>query len=407
MSTEISKLVVIGISHKTSSVQERERFQINKKELRNTLNYFKEIKDIEGIVIISTCNRLEFYLVAEESIDPFLLINDFYCKNEVSDFKIHQGQFYLYRGIEAAKHLFNVASSLDSMLLGEYQIQNQVKDAYSLACSEKTTEKILHKLFHAAFRAGKAVRTKTKIGSCNQSLSGVAFKIINEKIKKEDVITIIGVNQNTKIIAEKLHEAGYIHLIFVNRTLHKAEELADKYNGIAFSLDCIEEPMISSKCIFSCTGASGFIITPDIINNVHSKANLPKLFIDMAVPRDIDTRGLRYKIELIDIEALKKYLENQKKEISSLLPEAKKIISEETSTFEAWSEFQNDENINQFNEKIERARIDLLNDLELQYSAEEFELLDKFSRTFLHRIKPIIISEIKASNTHLEINLET
>jgi glutamyl-tRNA reductase len=407
MSTEISKLTVIGISHKTSSVSERERFQINKKEIRKALNYFKEIKDVEGIVIISTCNRLEFYMVSKPDVDSSLLINDFYCKNGISDFKIHQDQFYLYKGIDAAEHLFNVASSLDSMLLGEYQIQNQVKDAYSLACSEKTTEKILHKLFHAAFRAGKAVRTKTKIGSCNQSLSGVAFKIINERIKKEDVVTIIGVNQNTKIIAEKLYKAGYIHLIFVNRTLHKAEELADKYNGIAFSLDCIEEPMISSKCIFSCTGAPGFIITPDIINKVHQKANLPKLFIDMAVPRDIDTRGLRYKIELIDFEALKKYLENQKEEISSILPEAKKIISEETSTFEAWSEYQTDEIINQLNEKIERARIELLNDLELQYSAEEFELLDKFSRTFLHRIKPIIISEIKASNTHLEINLET
>ena len=407
MSTEISKLVVIGISHKTSSVSEREKFQINKKELRNALNYFKEIKDVDGIVIISTCNRLEFYMVSKPDVDLFLLINEFYCKNGISDFTIHQNQFYMYKGIDAAKHLFNVASSLDSMLLGEYQIQNQVKDAYSLACSEKITEKILHKLFHAAFRASKAVRTKTKIGSCNQSLSGVAFKIINERIKKEDIITIIGVNQNTKIIAEKLYKAGYMHLIFVNRTLHKAEELADKYNGIAFSLDCIEEPMISSKCIFSCTGAPGFVITPDIINKVYSKANLPKLFIDMAVPRDIDISGLKHKIELINIEELKKYLDDQQKEMNSLLPDANKIINEEVDAFKAWGEFQNDESINELNEKIERTRIQILNDIKLQYSEEEFELLDKFSRNFLHRIKPVIISEIKASNSHLEINLET
>ena len=406
MNTEISKIVVIGISHKTSTVSEREKFQINKKELHNALDYFKTRNEVEGTVIISTCNRLEFYFVIKPNVNPFSIVNEFYCDNGFINAPLNQNIFYKYNGIEAVKHLFRVVAGLDSMLMGEYQIQGQIKDAYSLACSISTADKILHKLFHAAFRTGKAVRNKTSVGSCNQSLSGVAFKIINERLRKEDVITIVGVNQNTKIIAEKLNRSGFSHLIFVNRTLHKAEELADKYNGVAFSLDYIEEPMISSKCVFTCTGAPGYIINSEMINKIYMKVKLPKLLIDMAVPHDINITGLCEDIELIDIEGLKKYLNEQKKETALELPEAEKIISNEASVFEAWSESDSAICSNQLNEKIETIRLQLLDDIKLQFSRDEFELLDKFSRTFLHRIKPIIISEIKTTKTDMEINQE-
>jgi len=406
MNTEISKIVVIGISHKTSTISDREKFQINKKELHKALDYFKSIREVEGIVIISTCNRLEFYLVVDQGIDPFQIINGYYCINGIINAPLNQNSFYKYNGIEAVKHLFRVVAGLDSMLMGEYQIQGQIKDAYSLACSVSTADKILHKLFHAAFRTGKTVRSKTSIGTCNRSLSGVAFKIIKDRLRKEDIITIVGVNQNTKIIAEKLNKSGFSHLIFVNRTLHKAEELAEKYNGVAFSLDYIEEPIISSKCIFSCTGAPGYIISSEMINKIYSKVKLPKLLIDMAVPRDINKSGLSKDIELIDMETLNNYLNEQKKETALELPEAEKIITDEASVFEAWSESDTAIKSSQLNEKIETIRLQLLDDIKLQFSRDEFELLDKFSRTFLHWIKPIIISEIKKTKTDMEINQE-
>ena len=210
MCNEIFQLVIVGINYKTSTVSEREKFQINRKEIPQALHYFNSRKEVEGVVIVSTCNRLEFYLVLKQDTNPFQVVNGFYLSKKKLKAKEKQNLFYTYSGVEVAKHLFKVITGLDSMLLGEYQVQGQIKEAYSLACSQKSADKILHKLFHAAFRVGKNVRSKTKIGSGKQSLSGVAFQIIQEKLKREDVVTIVGVNQNTKIIADMLLQCGVL-----------------------------------------------------------------------------------------------------------------------------------------------------------------------------------------------------
>ena len=395
MNKEISKLVVIGVSHKTSTLEEREKFQINKKDMPGALLSIVSINGVEGVVILSTCNRLEFYLTINPEVEPYSIINHFYRRKGITETPVNEKLFYLCNGISAAKHLFKVTAGLDSMLIGEYQIQGQVKDAYSIACSQNTADKILHKLFHSAFRVGKAVRTKTQFGSCNQTLSGVAFKIIKEKLKKEDAITIVGVNQNTKIMAEKLTQAGFLHLLFVNRKLYRAEEMADKYNGLAFSLDYIEEPLISSKCVFTCTGAPGFIIDAELINKVYSKNKQPKLLIDMAAPRDINTRGLKNDVEIIDLEGLKKYMEKEKQETAFAIPEAEKIIMGETCVFEAWNESQKDETICLLDEKMELARLQLLDEMSLQSSVSELEILDKFSKSLSHRMKTVFTQTIK------------
>jgi len=406
MITEIYQPVVVGMNHKTSTIAEREIFQINKKELRSALNYFKSRNEIEGVVIVSTCNRLEFYLVFNRNVDPFTITNDFYYKNGITKKQINLELFYLHSGINSARHLFKVITGLDSMLLGEYQIQGQIKDAYSVACSEKTADKVLHKLFHAAFRTGKAVRSQTKIGSGNQSLSGIAFNMIKQKLSKEDPITIIGVNQSTKIIARKLHTSGFRHLSFVNRTLYKAEEMAEKFNGHAFGLDQLEESMINSKCVFSCTGAPRYIITSDFINKIYLKTKSLKLLIDMAIPRDIDTQYINQNIETINLEGLKKYLEEQQKGIATDLPSAEKIIYNEANIFEVWNESQKDNNMLLLEEKIETIRLQLLDEAKIQTSEEVINFLDKFSRSLIHRIRSTITQEIKERDIKQKV-LET
>ena len=406
MNNDISKLFVIGINHKTSTLFEREKFQINKNDLSDALMYMMSMTEVEGAVIVSTCNRLEFYLVLVQNADPFWIISDFYLGKGIMDTCESKNKFYLYEGIDAAKHLLKVSAGLDSMVLGEYQVLGQIKDAYSIACSANAADKILHKLFHTAFRAGKAVRTKTKISSYNKSLSHVAFNIIKEKLRKENVITIVGVNQNTKIIAEKLYKAGYRHLIFVNRKLYKAEELAEKFNGIAFSLDCIEEAMISTRCILSCTGAPGYIINSALINKVYSKSGNPQLLIDMAVPRDINTNGLIDDIKVIDLEELKKYLEEERKAIIMDLSDAEKIIMDEVEKFNVWNELQADESMSFLNEKIENVRLQLLDEKKPHLSTGEFELLDNFSRSLTHRTRTIITQAMKTFPAYIKINKE-
>jgi len=392
------QLFVIGINHKTSTISDRELFQINKKEISSTLNYFQSRKEVEGVVIISTCNRLEFYLVLIQNIDPFTIIKDFYFDKKLVDAESKKESFYLYKQSDVARHLFRIVSGLESVVLGEYQIQWQIKDSYSVACSDKTADKILHKLFHAAFRTAKSVRTHTKIGSGKQSLSGVAYQIINEVLKKKDAIAIIGVNESTKIIAEKLNQSGFTNLNFVNRTLYKAEELAEKYNGVSYTLDKIEEALTKSKCLFSCTGSPEYIITSDLLNKIYNEKKCPKLVIDMAIPRDVDTKGISQDIKIFNLEGLKNYLEKQRTKIASELPLAEKIIEDEANIFEVWSEAQKDDVFAPFAEKIEQMRQQLLDETNTQFSDDEFQLLDKFSRSLTHRLKAIVNQVLRTNN---------
>jgi glutamyl-tRNA reductase len=399
MKEEKLKLVVIGISHKTTPISILESFQLNKNEINNSLKYFQSLEGINGITIISTCNRVEFYFTLRENIDPFILIANFYSDKNGIDASKRKENFYSYCDSEAAYHLFKVICGLDSMVLGEYQIQGQIKDAYSAACSEKSADKILHKLFHAAFRVGKSVRSKTKIGSGRQSVSGVAFQILKEKLSKNDSIALIGVNQNTKIIAEKLNASGFSNFVFVNRTLYKAEKFADQFSGSAYDLGNIEEAVSNVKCIFSCTGAPGYIINSNLLNRIYKKSNSIKLIIDIAVPRDVETIGIPNEILVYDLEKLKNYLQFQEKQIESDLPIVNKIINDEVNLFEAWSDSYNDESIAFYDEKIESLRLKFLNEIKDEFSDEEFKTFDKFSKSLLHRIKSTVHQVIKTNKS--------
>ena len=404
MKDENFQLFVVGINHKTSTISEREVFQIGKKEISGALKYFKSRKEVEGVVIISTCNRLEFYLVLNQNTDPFSIVKNFYFDKKQIDAVSKIESFYLYKQSKVASHLFRIVSGLESVVLGEYQIQGQIKDSYSVACSEKTADKILHKLFHAAFRTGKSVRTYTKIGSGKQSLSGVAHQLINEAIKKEDAITIVGVNENTKIIAEKLNQSGFTNLYFVNRTLYKAGELAEKFNGTAFALNKIEEPLTKSKCLFSCTGSSEIIITSNLLNKIYDKTNYPELIIDMAIPRDVDTNGISEDIKVSNLEGLKIYLEKQRTKTDLEISSAEKIIEDEVNVFEVWNETQNDDVFAPFAEKIEQMRQQLLDETNTQLSENEFQLLDKFSRSLMHRLKASINQALRTNRYQKKVS---
>ena len=397
MNDENLQLFIVGINHKTSTIFEREIFQISKKELSGALNYFKSRKEVEGVVIIPTCNRLEFYLVLNQNIDPFTIIKDFYYDKKQIDAESKRDLFYLLQKSDVARHLFRIVSGLESVVLGEYQIQGQIKDSYSVACSDKSADKILHKLFHAALRTGKSVRTHTKIGSGKQSLSGVAYQLIKEVIKKEDAITIVGVNESTKIIAKKLNQSGFTSLNFVNRTLYRAEELAEKYSGKAYCLDRIEEPLAKSKCLFSCTGSPEFIVTSNQLNKIYNDSDCPELIIDMAIPRDIDTEGINEDIKIFNLEGLKFYLEKQKENISSDLSIAEKIIEDEANVFEVWSEAQKDDAFAPFAEKMELMRQQLIDETNAQFSEDEFQLIDKFSRSLIHRLKAIVNQALRTN----------
>jgi glutamyl-tRNA reductase len=392
-------LAVVGISHKTSSVEQREPYQIGRKDIPYCLQKIREYDGVQEVLVLSTCNRLEFYLVLKSDIEPFEIIKHFYIEYRQIDPDYESNLFYLYQGIEVSKHLFSVISGLESLVLGEYQIQGQVKEAYSMACEHKTVEKTLHKLMHSAFRTGKKVRNQTCLGACKQSVSGVASEIMIDNINSSDTISIIGVNENSKILATNLKNAGFNSLIFVNRTLYKAEMMAETYGGRAIELTNIENAISLSKVVFSSTGAPGHIITSAMLNRLIEQNCCPELIIDMAVPRDIDTVGLPKNIKTYDIGGLQDYLDNQL-EISLIdIPLAEKIIEDEVQLFRAWSYTQNNEILNPYAEKFELIRQQVIEENIDQFPKQTLEQVDKLTRHLVHRLQSTFVRAlIKTKN---------
>lgn len=397
MEQKESYLYVVGICHKTASVAEREKYQISRKELPNALRTIFDYDGVQGVLIVPTCNRLEFYLVLDEGKIPFDIVEKYYLSNKIETTNIAE-HFYTYSLPEVTRHLFRVICGLESLVLGEYQVQGQVKEAYSIACEAKTCEKVLHKLFHAAFRAGKNVRNSTSLGSGKQSVSGVASKIIIDNLKKSDTIAIIGVNENTKIFSGELKETGFSNFLFVNRTLYKAEIMAEQYGGKAFSLEKLDKALSDSKAVFTSTGAPGYIIDNEVFDRLILKKRLPKLIVDMAVPRDVDASSIIDEINYWDIGRLQDYLARQIQNQLEDIPIVDNIIEGEVLLFQAWTEMQNNNILEPYAEKFELVRQELMKEYKELMSDRAFSNLDRFSRSLIHRLQSTFTRAIINNN---------
>lgn len=387
------KISVVGLNIKTSSIEDLEFYQIHRKDFNRLLQIFASQIGIEGVVFVSTCNRCEIYFTHSASLKPFKIVEDFY--KEFLQKGISKNKFYTYSDSKAVEHLFKVVSGLDSLVLGEYQIQGQVKEAYSIACQAKTVDKILHKLFHAAFRCGKLVRNSTSIGKGRFSVSGLAAEIVVNSIRDGSAVAVIGVNENTRILADELAKINFRNFIFVNRTLHKAQALAEKYGGRAQPLSELGSVLPNSDIIFTSTGSPVPIVSAQSINESFIRAKKPQVILDLAIPRDVEVEGLITEIEYYDIEKLKNHLEQQQRIKLEEIPLCESIIKNEVDAFVAWRESSEDEIFEPFAEKFERIRKELLEEYINQLTSNDFEKVDKITRQLIHRTKSIFVSILK------------
>ena len=387
-----STISVVGINHKCSDVSVREKFQIHRKDLAQCLKFIFNQQQIQAVIIISTCNRLEFYFIAPANFHPNDIIAGMY--SEILNINNTLPTFYHLENEKAVNHLFKVACGLDSMIFGEYQIIGQIKEAYSVACKHQTVDKILHKLFHAAFRTSKKVRSQTSIGQGKQSVSGAAAKIIIDNTSTQDYITIISVNENTKIMAQQLIDSGRHNLIFLNRTKYKAEIMAEQFGGTAHSLNSLEKSMFQSKAIFSCSGAPDFIIKKEMIERLIVQNRCPELFVDMAVPRDIQSDFSSSAFKSYNISDLSDFLMYQKENQAKDLPTAMHIIQNETDLFHAWSASSKNDIIQPYAEQFELVRQQVIDEFAPQFSEKSLEQVEKLSKSMLHRLQSTFVRAI-------------
>lgn len=387
-----STLYCAGINHKTSNIEQREKFQFGKKEVAPALRAIFDYPEVEGIVLVDTCNRIEFYLATNNGTDPLAVLSKYFGENRSLEVADYSESFYVYKNEDACEHLFRTIAGLDSLVFGEYQIQGQIKDAYSLACGVKTVEKTLHKLFHAAFRTGKKIRSQTQIGAGRQSVAGAASKIATEKLRSGDRVAIIGVNENTRIFATEISKFGTYNYHFVNRTKYKAEMLADEFAGKAYGLDELEKVLFKADAVFTSTGAPGAIIGSETLRRLKLQDRLPRLIIDMAAPRDTDVSALNGSVEYFDIGKLKEVLDLQKQGRLMDAPIAEKIIEEELNAYKAWRARSSDDILEGYSEKFELIRQRLLEENRSKFSEQHFEKIDKLTKSLAHRMQSGFVS---------------
>ncbi len=334
------ELVVVGLSHKTAPLDLRERLAFTPGEAEESLRAADAVAEMSERLLLSTCNRTELYSLAEtteKGKETFLNLVQVRRGIEPSEL---DGLVYVMNGREMVAHLFRVAGSVDSMVLGEAQILGQVHDAFEIARRAGTTGPLMHKLLDAAFRVGKRVRTETEIGSGAVSVSSAAVNLAAKIFSDmpERVALLIGSGETGELAARHLKEQGIGRLLVANRTPERAAVLAKELGGEAVSFEDLESALGRASILVSATSSPVPLVRYEMVRRVVSgRGNRPLLILDIAVPRDVEPSiGDLQNVFLYDIDALQglvnQNLERRKREI----PKVEGIIQHELEQFLRW-----------------------------------------------------------------------
>ncbi len=340
-------ILCIGISHRTAKVALREQLAFNDEAARAALarlgcgragdsEFESSVPDgINEMAILSTCNRVELYAVATrpafKELEAFLAEAREITADEFGPhlFELEQEQ--------AVDHLLRVAAGLDSMVLGEPQILGQVTHALELGRAQGAVGPVLSRLFQAAIHAGKRVRTETAIAHNPASISSAAVHLAAELIPHLDraQVSVLGAGEMAELVVEALRKRGVSRFTVVNRTLKRARELADRWDGEASTFENLAEILADSDIVIASTGAPHALVHPQIMTPIMEKRReRTVVMIDIAVPRDIDVQdGEIPGVRVYDIDSLQEYLSRSLTQRAMQMPEAEAILAEEGATF--------------------------------------------------------------------------
>lgn len=333
-------IILLGLNHKSAPVEIREKLAMSKNQIKNNTQNLKDLPGVEGSVILSTCNRTEFY-IATKDIDlgknSLLKFVASYANCPLETLKKH---IYIKECRQAVHHLFRVAAGLDSMILGESQIQGQVQDAYEYALEYKISNNVLNTLFQNAISVGKRVRTETLIDRQAVSVSSAAVELAKHIFGslENHTVLILGAGETSELTARHLVSNGISTVIVANRTYERAKNLAQEFGGQAIKLDEFSDYLVDADIIISCTAAPKYIVeTKDLAPVIDKRMGRPILFIDIAVPRDIHPDVVNLKnVSLYDVDDLQHVVSQNLEERKKEALKAEVIINMELEEFFKW-----------------------------------------------------------------------
>ncbi|MFC5569964.1 glutamyl-tRNA reductase [Lysobacter yangpyeongensis] len=317
---------VLGINHQTAPVSLRERVAFSGDAIPAALDALRALPAVREVALLSTCNRTELYAVTDDNGDS---LADWLATHpdEVGD--LHA---YLYRhaDADAVRHLFRVATGLDSLVLGEPQILGQVKDAWATARAAGSLGNQLDRLFQHAFATAKRARTDTRIGANPVSVASTAVRLAQESFARleESTVLLIGAGETIELCARHLVQAKTRRLLIANRTLAHAQDLATRHGGYALALGELDRHLAEADIVISATAARDPILhKPQVAAALASRRHRPMLLIDLAVPRDIagDVAELK-DIFLYTVDDLERAIEDNRRSRREAADEAEAIV---------------------------------------------------------------------------------
>jgi glutamyl-tRNA reductase len=334
------ELLVIGLNHKTAPIEIRECLAFPEEKMGKALSKVHSLPSVKENMIVSTCNRVEVYAATREAEKAIHDLKGFLSQYHDFSLKEFEKSLYTHVGEEAVRHIFRVASSLDSMVVGEPQILGQIKEAYDMAQQAKTSGLILHRLLHRAFHVAKRVRTETEIAISAVSVSSVAVKLA-EKIfgtLEKKTVLLLGAGEMCELAARHLISAGVEKISVSNRTYEQAVALAQRFRGEAIPFEEMGQGLKKTDIVISATHSPHYLIEHDqIIKLMKDRKQRPIFFIDIADPRDIEPEvGEIENIYLYNIDDLQKVANENIKDREKESQRAEAIVQDEMVKFVNW-----------------------------------------------------------------------
>lgn len=334
------EILLVGISHRTAPVEIREKLACPSSRVAEEVRKLLQLDFLEEVVLLSTCNRVEVVFVSEKPAQAGEAVRNFLSDYSGMSRETLDKYLYAHMGINAVLHVFRVASSLDSMVLGEPQILGQVKESYRLSSSAGGAKTLLNRLFHKAFKTAKRVRNETRVGAYAVSVSSTAVelagKIFGELTTKS--VLLVGAGNMGELTARHLLDAGVAKLVIMNRTFSVAERLAEEFHAVPAPFEKLEKELVFADIVIGASGAPYPIITKKLVQSaLKARKNKPMFFIDIAVPRDVEPAvndlDNAYVYDIDDLQAI---ADEHLKERKAEALKAEDIVKEEAEKFESW-----------------------------------------------------------------------
>lgn len=334
------KILVLGVNHKTASVDIRERLAFSGDKLEEGILGLRSLPSVKEVAVLSTCNRVELYACVDNVPAASGQIKDFLSGlHEIARSEFETSLFVL-EGPGAVRHVFRVASSLDSMVLGEPQILGQIKDAFNLSLSKKTTGVLLNKLMKKAISTAKRVRTETRIAENAVSISFAAVELAKKIFTNlaDKSVMLMGAGEMAELAARHLLSNGVTGVMVVNRTYERGCELASEFNGRPVRFEDFLQELVHADIIICSTGAPAYVLHREqMMKIMKERKQKPVFVIDISVPRNIDPEINKIdNVYLYDVDNLQDVVDTNLQGRRAEADKAEGIIGEEVEKFGRW-----------------------------------------------------------------------